>query len=148
MKPTFKKPSKETSDRMKRVKSRGTSIEKKMEETLKELKVKYQKQPKIYGNPDFRITGTKILLFCDSSFWHGRREKETTGRAFKRNREYWVSKLERNKRRDETIRRKLRREGWSVWRFWDTDINQNHEKVKKRLLRIFDAQQTRKTGRR
>lgn len=124
---------------MKKVKSKGTSIEIKMDEILNELKIKYQKQPQIYGSPDFRISGTKILLFCDSSFWHGRREKEITGKAFKKNREYWVNKLEKNKRRDERIRRKLRSQGWSVWRFWDTDINQNPEKVKKRLLRIVNA---------
>ncbi|TKJ40075.1 very short patch repair endonuclease [candidate division LCP-89 bacterium B3_LCP] len=140
MKQSYVKPTIETTERMRKVKSRGTSIEKEMEKLLKGLKIKYHRQPKLEGNPDFRIKGTNVLIFCDSSFWHGRREKEITGKAFRKNREYWVNKLKNNKKRDERIRSKLRRDGWSVWRFWDTDINKNQVKVKSRLLRIIDAQ--------
>jgi len=55
MKLKFEKPSKEVSERMKRVKSRDTSIEREMENALKELGIEYERQPKIVGRPDFRI---------------------------------------------------------------------------------------------
>jgi len=138
MKARFKKPTKEVSERMKRVKSRGTQLEKKLEKILRNLHVRYQRQPDLKGNPDFRIRNTNVLIFCDSSFWHGRREKEVSGEAFRRNRAFWVEKLLENRRRDERISRALRRARWSVWRFWDTDILKRPDKVKKRLRRIMN----------
>jgi len=135
----YKSPTKEVSARMKRVKSNCTSIEKEMKKLLEELNIRYEEQPKLIGRPDFRIHGKNILIFCDSSFWHGRREKEVSGKAFKRNRKFWMNKLIENKKRDLRNNGMLRNEGWSVHRFWDTDILKNKEKVIKRLRRIVDA---------
>lgn len=134
-KPWFRKPSLAVSKRMKRVKSSDTKMEKVMESLLKEQKIKYKKQINLLGRPDFKIVGTNVLIFCDSSFWHGRREKEIKGEAFKKNREFWVNKLRENRRRDIRINRVLRKEGWRVLRFLDTDILKHPEKVTKKLLR-------------
>lgn len=139
MKSRFSKPGTDVSDRMKKVKSKGTSLEKEMERVLRNLGIRYERQPDLQGKPDFRIRGTNLLIFCDSSFWHGRREKEVTGKAFKRNRALWVEKLTKNKKRDERNNRALRRDGWSVWRFWDTDILKHPDKVKKRLRRAINV---------
>jgi DNA (cytosine-5)-methyltransferase 1 len=122
---------------MKKVKSRDTSIEIKMEKILAKLGIKYGKQPKIYGKPDFIIKDSKILIFCDSSFWHGRRKEEISGRAFKSNRSFWVKKLTENKKRDSRINRKLRKEGWKVLRFWDDDIQKNQNIIKGKLSRVL-----------
>ncbi|PIV67653.1 MAG: very short patch repair endonuclease [Euryarchaeota archaeon CG01_land_8_20_14_3_00_38_12] len=138
MKQRFKKPSKNVSERMKKVKSTDTNLEKTMEKTLRSLHIKYEKQPDLEGCPDFRIKGTNILIFCDSSFWHGKREKEITGEAFKKNREFWKKKLIENRKRDTQNNRALRRSGWSVQRFWDTDILKKPDKVINRLRRIIN----------
>jgi len=123
---------------MKKVKSTDTNLEKTMEKTLRSLHIKYEKQPDLEGCPDFRIKGTNILIFCDSSFWHGKREKEITGEAFKKNREFWKKKLIENRKRDTQNNRALRRSGWSVQRFWDTDILKKPDKVINRLRRIIN----------
>ena len=138
MKRCFEKPSKEVSERMNKVKSDGTSLEKGMESTLKSLGIRYQKQPNLQGHPDFRISGTNVLIFCDSSFWHGKREKEITGEAFKKNREFWREKLTENRKRDNRNNRALRKSEWSVQRFWDTDILKRPDKVRNRLRRIIN----------
>ena len=138
MKPKFEKPQKAVSDRMKRIKSKDTSLERSMERILNELVVKFDKQPNLLGKPDFRIIGTKVLIFCDSSFWHGRRESEVSGEAFKKNREFWTNKLAENRRRDQRTNRKLRKDGWSVHRFWDSDILNKPDKVRGRLRRLID----------
>ena len=106
-----------------------------MEDLLKEQKMKYERQVDLPGCPDFKIVGTNVLIFCDSSFWHGRRAREIKGEAFKKNKEFWVNKLRENRRRDARINRILRKEGWHVLRFWDTDILKFPEKVIKKLLR-------------
>lgn len=138
MKQLFEKPSKEVSERMRRVKRSGTGLEKAMEEILKNLRTRYEKQPRITGHPDFRIKGTNVLIFCDSSFWHGRRIREITGEAFTTNRELWVKKLAENIKRDQRFSRELRKRGWSVQRFWDTDVLKKPDKVKNRLRRILN----------
>jgi len=139
MKTQYEAPTSEVSERMRRVKSTGTSIEREMKNILYELQIEYEEQPKLPGKPDFRIAGTNIVIFCDSSFWHGRRKKEIDGSAFDRNKEFWMKKLMENKKRDQRNNRKLRTEGWVVHRFWDDDILKNKEKVKKRIRRALDA---------
>jgi len=136
MKPSFEKPTKEVSERMKKVKSKDTSLEKAMEAILRELGLEYEKHPNLFGKPDFRIKNKKVLIFCDSSFWHGRREKEVSGKAFKKNRNFWTNKLIENRRRDQRTNKTLRKESWSVHRFWDADILKKPDKVKNRLKRM------------
>lgn len=41
------------------------------------------------------------------------------------NSEYWISKISRNKERDDEINKKLNFEGWTVIRFWGEDIKQH-----------------------
>jgi len=134
-KPWFGKPSKKVSKRMSRVKSFDTGLEKSMESLLKSRKIKYEKQPRLPGHPDFLISGTKILVFCDSSFWHGRRKNELDGSAFKKNKEFWRTKLSENRKRDVRTNRKLRKLGWHVLRFSDADVLKSPEKVCRRLLK-------------
>ena len=124
-KPWFRKPSLAVSKRMRRVRSFGTSIERRMEVLLRGERIRYQKQPQLIGKPDFILKNQRIAIFCDSSFWHGRRAQEISGEAFKKNKAFWVHKLETNKKRDAKISGVLRRQGWSVLRFWDTDILKN-----------------------
>lgn len=139
MKQIYELPSEQVSQRMRRVKSKGTSIENEMKKIMDELNISYKEQLNILGKPDFRIINTNILIFCDSSFWHGRRKNEINGKAFKRNREFWTKKLRENKKRDQRTNQKLRKIGWSVYRFWDTDIKKNKEKVKRKLRKALNA---------
>ncbi len=133
-KPWFEKPSAEVSKRMSRVKSFGTGLEQSMESLLESLNVEYEKQPQLPGRPDFRISDTKIVVFCDSSFWHGKRKKELDGSAFKKNKEFWTTKLQETRKRDMRTNRNLRNLGWRVLRFVDTDILKSPDKVSKKLL--------------
>jgi len=129
----FKKPTLKTSRRMKRVKGRGTRPEKIFASLLRKNRIKYQGQPKLFGKPDFRVKDTKVLIFCDSSFWHGRRRKEITGEAFRINRSFWREKLLYNKNKDKRVNRVLRRRGWIVVRFWDDEIFKHPDRVLKKL---------------
>ena len=130
-------PSAKTSAKMRAIVRRGTGLERRMEAILRRTHIRYVRQPRLLGHPDFRVRGRKILLFCDSSFWHGRRPSELSGQAFKVNREFWVEKLRTNRARDARMTSRLRREGWSVQRFWDTDIGQKPNKVVAKLRRAL-----------
>lgn len=41
------------------------------------------------------------------------------------NREFWITKIEQNIKRDEEINKQLKFLGWTVLRFWGTDIKKN-----------------------
>ena len=110
------------SKRMRRVKSRGSLIEKEFARILRSDGIRYIDHPKIFGRPDFKIKGKKILIFCDSSFWHGRNTNEISGKAFHRRRKFWVEKLRYNKELDKRTNYILRKDGWIVLRFWDDVI--------------------------
>jgi len=118
---------------MKKVKGRGTKPEKIFASLLRKNGIKYQGQPKLFGKPDFRVKDTKVLIFCDSSFWHGRRRKEITGEAFRINRSFWTEKLLYNKNKDKRVSRILRLRGWTVVRFWDDEILKHPVQVLKKL---------------
>ena len=75
------------------------------------------------GKPDFVFQRKKVAVFCDGDFWHGRdwvvqRKKLLAGH----NAEYWVSKIEYNRRRDRQNTRLLKRAGWKAIRLWELDI--------------------------
>jgi len=126
------KPSKAISDRMRKVRRKDTLIERTMERLLKQLYLRYEKQPKMVAHPDFILREEGIAIFCDSSFWHGQRTKE---QRFKRNPVFWEHKIEENRKRDKKNNRILRNLGWKVIRFWEDDILERPRFVARKILR-------------
>jgi len=125
------------SEVMSKIRSKNTSLEKRTKTLLRRSKIKYKSQPKIFGHPDFLIK-KKIVLFCDSSFWHGRNWKNLKSRLENgNNATYWTSHIAGNRKRDRIVNRKLRKDGYLVIRLWDEDIYKRSEwcgeKIKKSI---------------
>jgi len=116
---------------MSRIRGTNTKIDLKVKKMLAENKIKFEMYPKIFGNPDFVLKGKKITIYCDGDFWHGYKYHEKK----KPRKKFWRDKIERNMERDKRITRKLRRDGWSVLRFWEHDIEKNSDKCINRILR-------------
>ena len=77
---------------------------------------------KLPGYPDVVIPSLKLAILADGCFyhccpWHGHIPHS--------NRAYWVPKLQKNRKRDEIERRKLRAAGFYVWKFWEHDLKGN-----------------------
>jgi DNA mismatch endonuclease, patch repair protein len=122
------KKSKQTisrSENMRRIKSKDTKIEIMLRQELWKRGLHYQKNVKdIFGKPDIVFKGKKLVVFADSEFWHGKQLLE--GKYIpKTNTEYWVKKITRNIERDKEVTEKLKNDGWTVLRFWGTDIEKN-----------------------
>jgi DNA mismatch endonuclease (patch repair protein) len=66
--------------------------------------------------PDVVFTRWRVALFIDGCFWHSCPEH---GNSPRRNREYWIPKLQRNLDRDRRIDAALREAGWQVVRVWE-----------------------------
>ena len=119
---------------MSRIRGKGTSIDLKMEKILARSGARFEMYPRMTGRPDFASRRRRIAVFCDGDFWHGYRyheKKKPAGR-------YWRDKIERNMARDRYVTRRLRREGWSVLRFWEHDIHGNPDKCARRVRRKLD----------
>lgn len=107
---------------MSRVRSSGSAIERQLGSALWAAGLRYRKQHRVFGRPDFALVGRRIAIFCDSEFWHGYRWGERRRREHKSNQAYWFAKIERNRQRDRLVNRRLKSEGWTVIRFWEREI--------------------------
>src|SRR5258708_664131 len=73
----------------------------------------------LYGRPDVFVPSIRLVLFLDGCFFH---KCPTHGHIPKSNIVYWRQKISGNVRRDARVRRALRREAYSVWRFWEHEV--------------------------
>lgn len=97
-------------------KSKNTKIEISLCKALWKQEIRYRKNfKKLLGAPDIAITKYKVAIFCDGDFCHGRRDISKCSA-------YWVNKINRNIERDLEITIGLRDAGWTVLRFWESDI--------------------------
>ena len=117
-----KKKSISRSENMRRIKSKDTSIEILLRKELWRRGLRYRKNAKdVFGKPDMVFKSKKLAVFADSEFWHGKYLME--GKYIpKTNTEFWVKKIERNIERDKEVNQKLKDDGWTVLRFWESDI--------------------------
>ena len=107
------------------VKSKGTKPEKLLAKSLWAAGLRYRKNDKtVFGHPDFVHKGKKIAIFCDGEMWHGK-DWEHRRQDFKSHRDFWIPKIERNIQRDKEVNDYLVLNGWTVLRFWETDIIKN-----------------------
>jgi DNA mismatch endonuclease (patch repair protein) len=75
------------------------------------------------GKPDIVFIRQRVAVFCDGDFWHGRKWKQLLQKlSAGHNSQYWVKKIQTNRERDKRTNAILRRSGWLVLRFWETDI--------------------------
>ncbi len=114
-------------------KSKGTSIEVVLGKALWARGFRYRKHAKgVPGHPDFCFKGKKVAVFCDGEFWHGR-DWEANKVRIHSNQEFWYSKIERNIARDIDITEQLHRDGWTVIRFWESDIRKHLDECVNRV---------------
>ena len=120
-------------------KGKGTKLELLFGKLLWNAGVRYRKNDKtVFGKPDFVIRKMKIAIFCDGEFWHGRNWEERKN-DHKSNCDFWYSKIERNIRRDKEVNEQLKAEGWTVFRFWETEITKESDKCLNRILNYMNA---------
>jgi DNA mismatch endonuclease (patch repair protein) len=74
--------------------------------------------PDLPGRPDLVFSGRHKVVFVHGCFWH--RHNCARGRSVPSIRaNFWMDKLEANRRRDAKNRRRLIRLGWKVLTVWE-----------------------------
>lgn len=94
---------------MKNIKSKDTSIELKLRKELWKRGYRYRKNYEgLPGKPDIVLTKYKIVIFCDSEFFHGK-DWEVLKPQLERgkNAEFWINKISNNQHRDDEVNKQL-----------------------------------------
>lgn len=119
---------------MNKVGSKDTAPEIAFRKALWARGLRYKVCPtNIFGKPDIVFDSKKIAIFIDGDFWHGgqweKRKLSSLEDQFRNTstQNYWLNKIRRNMERDCKVTSKLSSMGWTVLRFWESDIINNLE---------------------
>ena len=112
---------------MQAIRSKDTTIELALRKALWKKGIRYRKNYKgLIGKPDIVITKYRIVVFCDSDFWHGY-DWDNRKSRIKSNPAYWIPNTAPNMKRDKQVTAVLVEQGWIVLRFWEHSIRKNLE---------------------
>ena len=107
---------------MSKIRGKNTKPEMLFRKALHKKGVRYRVDSRsLPGRPDVSIKKYKLAIFIDGEFWHGYNwdERKTT---LKSNRKFWIPKIERNIQRDVEVNAQLEVLGFTVFRFWESEI--------------------------
>lgn len=112
---------------MQHIRSKNTKIEELLRKALWKRGYRYRKNYALLpGKPDIVLTKYRIAIFCDGEFFHGKDWEILQPRLEKsNNNKYWMSKIAKNRERDDEVNKKLLFMGWTVIRFWGKDIRKD-----------------------
>lgn len=114
-----------TSRRMANVKLKGGADEEALAKALWHKGYRYWRNyKKLPGSPDIALQKHHVAIFVDGEFWHGY-DWENRKTKLKRNRDYWIAKIEENIARDERVNQQLQDMGWSVIHFWSKEVKKD-----------------------
>lgn len=127
------KPLASVSARMKRVRRRDTSAEKKVRSALHRRGLRFRVDRAVVPGSRFRVDiafmNARVAVFVDGCFWHGCPDHGTSSKT---NHDWWKDKINRNAERDVRAAEVLRSAGWLVIRCWE---HENDDLVARRVAK-------------
>lgn len=88
------------------------------------------------GAPDIVFAGRRKVIFVHGCFWH--RHKGCPNNRLPRTRtDFWLPKLEGNRKRDLANQRKLKRLGWHVLIIWECWLK-DRPSLTERLMKFLE----------
>ena len=125
---------------MSRIKGKDTKSEVLLRKYLWHNGIRYKKNYSgLPGTPDIVIPKYKMVIFCDSEFFHGKDwEKQKSKIEKGSNSDYWVKKIERNMERDRQKDALLKAKGWIVLHFWSKEIEKDIEGCYYRIIEAIN----------
>lgn len=112
----------ERSQRMAKVKSKGTKPEMLVRRLVHSMGYRYRLHgPGLPGRPDLVFKGRRKVIFVHGCFWH-RHEGCRLARLPKSRLDFWLPKLEGNKQRDAQKLEQLCQQGWKSLVIWECEL--------------------------
>ena len=114
---------------MSRVKTKGTKPELVVRSALHRLGYRYRLHRKdLPGKPDLVFPSRHKAIFVHGCFWHG--HDCSRGKLPQTNEEFWKTKIDKNKARDEGVIKTLQSLGWEVLVVWECEIRGDEQFVR------------------
>jgi DNA mismatch endonuclease (patch repair protein) len=89
------------------------------------------------GHPDLAFPGRKAVVLTHGCFWHRHADPDCSlARLPKSRLDFWLPKLESNRRRDDENRSRLEAMGWRVLAIWECELREL-DAVTKRLVEFL-----------
>jgi DNA mismatch endonuclease (patch repair protein) len=128
----------ERSARMALVKGKHTGPELMVRSIVHGLGFRYRLHAKeLPGSPDLVFRRRHKVIFVHGCFWHRHGAVGCIlARLPKSRPEFWIDKLEGNRKRDVANVRKLREDGWKVLQLWECELK-DKARVQRRILRFL-----------
>lgn len=117
--------------------SKGTRLEQLFLSELKAAKVSgfrknYKRLP---GSPDLAFIKERVALFLNGCFWH--RCPYCRPHFPSINQEYWAAKFQRNRLRDNVVRKKLNVLGWKPITIWECSLKKGPRRAALKVLKLL-----------
>lgn len=120
---------------MRSVRRRDTGPEMLVRKICHAMGLRYRLHQKaLPGTPDLVFPRHRTIIFVNGCFWHGHHCRK--GRLPKTRRNFWVPKIQHNRKRDAKVVKRLRARGWRVLTIWECETK-NLERVRVRLANFF-----------
>lgn len=123
---------------MGRVRSRDTKPEMMVRRMVHAMGYRYRLHAKdLPGKPDLAFRSRRKVVFVHGCFWH-RHPECALARLPKSREDFWLPKLDANRRRDMKNERALRDAGWGVLTIWECELG-DVAQLKTRIRGFLDA---------
>jgi DNA mismatch endonuclease (patch repair protein) len=114
---------------MSAIKDRDTKPEIFFRKALWKWGIRYRKNVKLFGKPDIAIKKYKLVIFIDGDYWHGNnwkiRNLPSLESELANYSDFWKNKISKNIERDEKVNEHYISLGWTILRFWQSDIEKD-----------------------
>lgn len=122
----------ERSERMRSVKGKDTTPERVVRKLVDSMGYRYLLHASnLPGRPDIVFPSRHKAIFVHGCFWH--RHRCASGARLPRTRlDFWLPKLENNRKRDRRKIAALKRDGWDVLIVWECQLR-NGTKLKEKI---------------
>ena len=146
---THKTPAKRSAEEisaiMRKVRGRDTTPELALRRALWARGLRYRVNvTDLPGKPDIVIPSARLAIFVDGDFWHGNQFRKRKLNALEEQfpatatKSYWLTKIRRNMSRDATNTSMLLSQGWSVLRFWESQLRADLEGCVAMVARVVE----------
>jgi DNA mismatch endonuclease (patch repair protein) len=133
---------------MRAIKSKQNRTETILRKLLHAMGFRYRLYPRgVTGKPDFIFIRQRVAVFVDGDFWHARVVREqgfapNVSRLSEPAQLYWTGKFQKRIVRDDFVTSELTRQGWTVLRFWESDIRSDINSIVNRIASVLREKTT------
>ncbi len=122
---------------MQQVKSKNTAPELFIRKMVHGMGYRYRLHRRdLPGSPDLVFPARKAVIFVNGCFWHAHNCRAGQNVPAS-NRSYWQAKRQRNRARDQRVRRELRTLGWRSLVIWECSLRTRNAAALERTIAQF-----------